>query len=81
MRRRKACRFDPGLGHQRTNMTDLEILNLKLDNLKLQMEIKDLKRRYNGTIEAENCSYFCQQPECAKALAEKTWAPNEMSDL
>ena len=63
-------------------MTEIEILNLKLANLSLQMEIKELKRRYNGSIEAENCSYFCQQPECAKALAEKTWIPeDEMPSL
>ena len=72
-------RFESGLRHQRTNMTDLEILRLKLDNLTLRMEIKNLKHRYKGRIEAENCSYFCEQPECAKALAEKTWAPDELS--
>jgi hypothetical protein len=62
-------------------MTDLDILKLKLDNINLRMELKNLKHKYKGRIEAENCSYFCEQPECAKALAEKTWAPSEMSSL
>jgi len=60
-------------------MTDLEILDLKLANISLRMELKNLKHKYKGRIEAENCSYFCEQPECAKALAEKTWAPDELS--
>ena len=77
--RLQAYRFKSGLRHQRTNMTDLEILDLKLANISLRMELKNLKHKYKGRIEAENCSYFCEQPECAKALAEKTWAPNELS--
>jgi hypothetical protein len=58
-------------------MTELEILDLKLANISLRMELKNLKHRYRGIREAESCSYFCELPVCAKALAEKTWNPED----